>query len=114
MAFERKQKLGLAVGEQVSRCGAEFSDYEGASRFREITTPKEVCSARIIKIKRGREGDQVDAKPSTSAAPEGGGRPWRVSDGLPETVPICKGEVEVLELYLGPLLDQLLGKGQDS
>ena len=87
MASERKQKLGLAVGEQVPRCGA--------SQFREITTPEEVCSLRIIKIKRGAEGDQADAKPSTSAAPEGGGRPWRVSDGLPETAPICKGEVEV-------------------
>jgi hypothetical protein len=114
MVSERKQKLGLAVGEQVSRCGAGFSDYEGASQFREITTPGEVCSLDIIKIKRGGEGDQADAEPSKSAAPEGGGRPWRVSDGLPETVPICKGEVEVLEMYLGPLLDQLLVKRQDS
>ena len=111
MVSERKQKLGLAVGEQVPRCGAGFSNYEGASQFREITTPEEVCSVRIIKIKRGTEGDQADAKPSTSA---GGGRPWRVSDGLPETAPICKGELEVLEMYLGPLLDQLLVKGQDS
>jgi hypothetical protein len=113
MAFERKQKLGLAVGEQVSHCGAGFSDYEGASQFREITTPEEVCSLRIIKSRRGDEGDQADAKPWASAAAEGGGRPWRVSEGLPETAPICKREVEVLEMYLGPLLDQLLVKRQD-
>jgi hypothetical protein len=113
MVSERKQKLALAVGEQVPRCGAGFSDYEGASQFREIRTPEELCSLSIIKIKRGGQVDQADAKPSASAAPEGGGRPWRVSDGLPETAPICKGEVEVLEMYLGPLLDQLLVKRQN-
>jgi hypothetical protein len=114
MVSNRKQNLGLAVGEQVPRCGAGFSNYEGASQFREITTPEEVCSVRIIKIKRGGQGDHADVKPSAPAAPEGGGRPWRVSDGLPETAPICKGELEVLEMYLGPLLDQLLVKRQDS
>jgi hypothetical protein len=114
MVSERKQKLALGVGEQVPRCGARFGDYEGASQYREITTPEEVCSLRVIKIKRGGEGDQADAKLSASAAPEGGGRPWRVSDGLPETAPICKAEVEVLEMYLGPLLDQLLVKRQSS
>ena len=114
MATEHKQKVGLAVGEQVPRFGAGFSDYEGASQFREITTPEGPCSLGIIRIKRGAEGDQADAKPSTSVAPEGGGRPWQVSDGLPERAPICKAEVEVLEMYLGPLLDQLLVKRQGS
>lgn len=112
MVSERKQKLALAVGEQVSRRGAGFSDYAGASQFREITTPEEACSLRIVKLKRGGEVDQADAK--ASAAPEGGGRSWRVSEGLPETAPICKEEVEILEMYLGPLLDQLLVKRQDS
>lgn len=114
MVSERKQKLALAVGEHVPRCGAGFSDYEGTLQFREIRTPEELCSLSIIKIKRGGQIDQADAKPSASAAPEVGGQIWRVSDGLPETAAICKAELEVLEIYLGPLLDQLLVKRQDS
>lgn len=91
-----------------------------ASQFREIKTADEACAFSIVV--RGTKSDQADARPSQSAAlevvkslghAEAGDRLWRVTDMLPETVPICKEEVEVLEIYLGPLFDQLLAKRQD-
>jgi hypothetical protein len=56
------------------------------------------------------------SRPSKSAS---GRRPRRVSpdemvvvDNLPEHIPVQRREIEVVEMYLGALLDEILGMGR--
>ena len=56
---------------------------------------------------------QGDASaPPTPGGHAGCGKPsetWRVVDDLPQQIPVSRREIEVLETFLGPLLDEFIG-----
>lgn len=117
MVSYRQQKPGIAVGEKITRYGAGFSDFEGALQLREVEISEKANAFRIVR--RGAESDQADLTLSVVATPESVGsvvgvervdQAWRVIDGLPEALPIGTEEIEVLEIYLGPLFDKVLAK----
>lgn len=117
MVSNRQQKPGLAVGEKITRYGAGFSDFEGALQLREVEISEKADAFRIVGL--GAESDQADLKLSLVARPESVrsvvgvervDQAWRVTEGLPEAIPIGAEEIEVLEIYLGPLFDKVFAK----
>lgn len=54
---------------------------------------------------------EPDPKPSKTSPVE---TSWLVEDDWPEIVPVTQAEVEVIERFLGDLLDELLGGARGS
>lgn len=56
-------------------------------------------------------GNTCDAArlPATEANRANEVETWRVTDDWPAQVPVCREEVEILETFLGQLLDEILG-----
>ncbi len=52
-------------------------------------------------------GGSVASRKARSSTPDVDG--FEVTDDLPRPRPICTGELEVIEAYLGSFLDELLG-----
>ncbi len=49
----------------------------------------------------------VDHRPDAAREP-GDDKEWQVSDDLPRPTPVGRAEIEVLEIYLGAQIDDIL------